>query len=441
MSEIENNMEVKKNKKKHKPLKIVLLIIGAFVIFMLYVLLTNPFAGSKPKTDSNSETSAGSSTAASSSTAGGETSSEVKPKKTPEEIAAKYEKLLEPADDEFDYKWANDYNYARMLHTYNLFDSKGYSQVFNFSRPTKEDMYRRIDANSYLAPEYKQFIKDYVNDWLTLWPETDFSILYYNLGTLKIERIADNKTLFLATSPDAVASYVTSVNKICVGDDCTFFDKTSDDYIVLTHELTHAARKIPLTEVEDYSCLRVEEGSTIRMGFTSDIVFGNYEEEAIITNLAYEMQGLGKKSRYYYYETSIWRLLSEGIDYDGADFMNHSINYLCDKLQERLDELGDKTPAYHYINLIDAQAKLHWERASEDSVDFTDFTEIVDLETRNFLDLRGVKSMTKEESDKLFEEFWSDIGNLMGERKPYVGVSRELYEEYWEKETKDLIVE
>lgn len=95
---------------------------------------------------------------------------------------------------------------------------------------------------------------------------------------------------------------------------------------------------------------------------------GTYAEVGIITNIAYELQGLGQKATFYPMLASYYRIITDCIDYTAEDFFNHGVNYLIDKMDEFMEEENE---AYKIVAMIDAQMSLRYTPYAE--VDFRDF--------------------------------------------------------------------
>ncbi len=342
------------------------------------------------------------------------------------DIDKRFKEILKPADDDLDFKYANDYVASTIIHYKYARDSKGYPDIFGYEKPTKDELYKAIDANTGLLPEYKDFIKKYVNDWLTLWPESDFSVLKYNLETLKIERMSDAEIKKRSLAPDAGACYVNSENLICLNETINFNDKASGDYIIMTHELTHAARSTRTTIGENDIAIRFYEDSST----------GLYEDEALITLFAFELQGLNNRSPYYTLQCSIYRQLLPYLNYDGADYMNHSFSYFMDCLQDYFDKVGIECPAYHFTNLVDCQAIDHYVDYQTPAI--TDFDELYKTIVHSYCFNHLTDDMSLQETDAEFEVFFEDISFHFDEMKnPYSEVTKEKLKPYWDEYIKN----
>ncbi|MCR5508368.1 MAG: hypothetical protein K6F34_06760 [Lachnospiraceae bacterium] len=339
-----------------------------------------------------------------------------------EELERKYLSFLEPADDEYDFKWANDHNESTVLGFQYARDSKAYEMIFGYPEPTLEDLYGVIDANTALSDKYKTFLKDFSKDWLTLYPESDMSVFYHNLETLKIDEMTEQEIMMTAMNTGVAACYVSKDNRICINKEADVFDRSSDDYVVLVHEILHAAR----------GTRSKIDGTDVSIGFFENLDYGLYEDEVMDTYFALKLQGLDRKAVYYTLQSSYYRQLMPLVEYDGNDYMNHSVNYLEEKIGEAFDRYGIDITALHYMALIDSQAKAHYRPNSE--VDYRDYGELYKTQVKIYGIQHLNAEMTHEETEKEFEVFWDDITyNFDALPDPYPDMTKEQYKPYWDE--------
>lgn len=323
-----------------------------------------------------------------------------------EEIDAKYLALLALADDEYDYMYASDYNAYDLIKRIYVRDSNAYEKVFGYSNITVNQIEDALKENNNIPQKYKDFILQYVKDWNTLFPGSDFTILYTNIknGTA-IKELSEEDMMWTTLATNALACWKTEDNTIYVLKGINL-DKSDDGYIILIHELTHGSKR---TKLEN------KDGYLICSSFYEDINMGYYSEEALATCFAYMMQGLDNKSHFYTLQSSYYRIILDAIDYDGADFLNHSVNYLIDKMDEYM---GDDEYAYHIISLIDAEASLRYTDYVE--VDFHEFSELYSYITRMYMKKYLTPEMTYEEAEVVYKNLMEEITYYFDEMKrPY----------------------
>ena len=345
---------------------------------------------------------------------------------TEEEINQKYLDLLATADDEFDYLYASDYYQSDITKNIIVRDSKNYNMIYEFGDVTLDMIRDACERNSNIPREYKDFIIQYVTDWLELYPNTNFGTLYHNLQTLKINVVNKEGMMRATVSMDSVACYKKSENAIYVLESIDL-SKNGDDYIILAHELSHCARNAKFTN---------KDGYTVRVSFIDSSSMGYYAEEALITDFVYGMQGLGGKSNFYTLQSSYFRIILDCIDYNGADFMNHSVNYLIDKMDEFME---DEQYAYHIIALIDAEASLRYTDYIE--VDFNEFDELYKYITRMYAKKYLTSNMTYEETLDVYENLIDEITYYFDEMKNPYDIDFSIFENEFNSCIEELGIE
>lgn len=347
--------------------------------------------------------------------------------KDEETIRQKYLKMLAPADDALDYKWANDHSESSVIGFKYARDSKAYESIFGFPKPTLQDLYDAIDGNTNLSEKHRTFLRDFSRDWLAMYPDSDLSVFYYNLKTLRITELTDNEIIMRAMSTGVAACYVPRDNELCINKEADIFDRTSNDYVVMVHELLHVCRGTK-TKID---------GDAVSISFFESQDMGLYEDEALDTYFALQLQGLDQKAVYYTLQSSYYRQLMPLVDYDGNDYMNHSVNCFIEKVQEAFDRYGIGQEALHYINLIDSQAKEHYKPYSDR--DYSDFSELYETQVQIYALQHLSSDMTQEETDQAFEEFWEDITfNFENLPDPYPTMKKEEYRPYWDAYVQSL---
>ena len=341
-----------------------------------------------------------------------------------DELHEKYTRYLKSADDDIDFMFATDYNDGSMLDFYKATDSCAYGLLLDIDKKiTVSDIESVLKTNNKIDKKYKDFIIQYAKDWLTLYPNSDLRVFYHNLKTLEIEEASPNDIYKITFSYDTAACYIPKENKIMLLDG-TSFEKESDNYIILTHELTHCARQTKYIK---------DDGSENIIKYYEKLEMGEYAEEGVITNIAYEMQGLGKKATFYAFQSSCYRIIMDCIGYDGEDYMNHSVNYLIKKMDEYM---GDEQYAYYIVALIDAQAVQRY--TPYRSVDFTNYQDIYDYITRMYMKKHLNANMTKAEAEEVFDTFCDEIMYHFDNMKTKYDITENNFRSEFEKILNDL---
>lgn len=323
-----------------------------------------------------------------------------------EAIKEEYLATLAPADDEFDYLYANDYEAYDLVRLYKARDTKTYGKVLGIDKEiTLKDIKEVLKTNDNISQEYKDFIIQYVTDWLALYPESDFTVLYYNLKTLRIDVVSEDEMMMETQSTDSAACYLRAENRILLleGQD---FSRETDNYIILTHELTHCARNV---SHED------EDGTKQSILYYDHYLMGTYAEEGIITNIAYELQGITNIANFYPFQSSCYRIIMDCTGYDAEDFMNHSVNYLIDMMD---DYMGDDQYAWYIVALIDAISTEKYTSYRE--VDFTNYQDLCDYMTKMYMKKYLPEGASLEEAEVIYDEYCDNIMYYFDQMKrPY----------------------
>ncbi len=338
-----------------------------------------------------------------------------------EEFNAKIAEQYAQADDEYDYMFASDYSYWNLVKQYEVMDASGYDVIYGEERVTLEDIREVCDSNPNISQYYKDFIVDYAARWLELWPETDFRNFYHNLQTLQIHESTKQEIQMAAMALDTEACYLRDENAIYVLDG-TDFSVGTDGYIVLTHELTHAARLASYTQ---------DDGSFVRIVFQNNYDFGVYIEEALVTRFAYDMQGFGgEDNMFYLFCYNYADVILASIDYDGADYMNHSIYYLMDKMAECM---GDREAARDIIAIQTMEASKRYESYHATIYESEQYIEQLHGDmVRLYMSAHFVDGMTMEEAELLYQDFMAEMtANLDRATRP-IHAPEEYYREAFE---------
>ncbi len=329
-----------------------------------------------------------------------------------------------PADDEYDYKWANDHYYGQIGHLRKVLDAGGYEVAFGYPKPSYDQLCEAIDQNPGIGDKYAPYFKEYIQRWLTLYPETDFSNFLYNLKTLEVNECTKDEIKWAAISADALACYRQMDNAIYINKDIDLSSRSNDDYIILGHELWHAARNGRHTI----------GGDNVSVSFYEGIRFGLYEDEALDTYFMYEIQGENKRSVFYTLSSNYFRIIMDGIKdtYTGSDYMNHSINYLAEKMDQYMEGTEYAGKALYTLSLIDGEMDLHYDTDTEVTLEDLKslFGYMATMYCRKYLK----EGMSAKEAEQVFEDFMFEITwHFEGLRNPYEEITPEAFRPFFEQ--------
>ncbi len=335
--------------------------------------------------------------------------------------------FIEPADDESDYKWKIDYQEDFSENTIYINDCAMYEELFGFAKPTEEELCETIDGNADVPERYRTFLKGFVHDWLAMYPDSDLSVLKHNFKTMHIfEFSSDRADFFYALSGGAVASYFPSNNCIYICADAKLEDKQSEDYVVAVHETIHAARN---------AFIEKEDGSTVYVTFNeipeNTNRYAGYQDEALVSWFAYQLQNAGNPSQSYAYLSSMYRQFMPYLGYDGADYINHSASCFIEALQKEFDACGVGYNALSVFNLMDALMRSHEEDAIP--VECSDYSALFDSLSQIRQHHIGYEEMDAAAREEAFAEFWADLTVFYDpETTRFPEITEESYRSYWE---------
>lgn len=311
----------------------------------------------------------------------------------------KVERYLTAADDEYDYMWDSDF---RETDDYIILHDAGhYDRVFDVLRPTQEQLFEVIDNNDGISDRYKGLVKEFILDWLSYYPDADFTVFYKNLQTLKIVETTSQEIKDMMDSPYTIACYNTNINTIYLGDDSDPTVRGSRDHITLYHELIHSARDAHFEL----------DGKEVNVTFYYGDMFGVYTNESLVSNLSILLDGATDKSFAYDLSCNYFRIIQDclGESFTGTDYLNHSINYLCLKMDEYMNDDGY---ALHILDLIDTEMAIQYnERIKSDG---DNFIELYDYLTRMYMKKHLSDDMSYEQAEAVYSDFMRNITHSDG---------------------------
>ncbi len=294
------------------------------------------------------------------------------------------------SDDAYDYRWKYDYqSEAEELY---VRDSINYNKIFHFEKPSIEDIKEVLTTNDLINQEDKELICEFAEKWLRLWPESDLSVLKYNLKNMKIERVSQQELTNIIHSMTTIAAFDSSEDTIYVLEDSDYAEKGSSDYTIFIHELIHASRTAYISGSKGTKvCFCLED-------------FGIYTEEALTTRFASLVQGGERKSVHSYtIQTTFLNIICDAIGYNGEDYMNHSVNYLIDKMD---NYTNDDQYAYHIISLIDMHSMLHYPERGKVPTYSDNFKELCRYITEVYCRSYYGENVDGYDVEKEFNIFW-----------------------------------
>ena len=230
----------------------------------------------------------------------------------------------------------------RLNYTY-VYDMDYIDKVINFEPKTEQEFIEVINNNKDISDHFRPLLLEYVHKVFEKYPNVELRPFYQNLKRLKVVECTDEELLKHTHFIDSYGCYVRTENTIYVQKDHEYKPGTWD-YQVIFHELSHCLRTSDYKDENNRHIKIQSEGlnywdvintEALNSLFTVDLF--DYEER----DIAYQLQ-----SNYH-------DIMIECMDnYDLSDYVNHSLSYYA----QQLDEFnGDDNYATTILSLIEAQ--------------------------------------------------------------------------------------
>lgn len=204
-----------------------------------------------------------------------------------------------------------------------VYDADHLDMIFGSETVAPEMLHTAIDDNPLIGPDFKPYFHEYVDMYVTAYPEADLRILYHNLLSLEVVECEDERELLeVSWSLDSYACYVQTENRIYVMAEYEYVKETWE-YQVLMHEISHAAR----------SYVRETEEMTYKasVGLTSRVIL----TEALNSVFTIRMFDYEERDIAYQLVSNYLLVMLDCMDnYTLSDYINHSQSYFLSKLDE-----------------------------------------------------------------------------------------------------------
>ncbi len=223
-------------------------------------------------------------------------------------------------DEPLEIEYCNDLSSVGKILVY---DADHLDMIFGSETVAPEMLHTAIDDNSLIGPDFKPYFHEYIDMYVTAYPEADLRILYHNLLSLEVVECEDERELLeVSWSLDSYACYVQTENRIYVMAKYEYV-KGTWEYQVLMHEISHAAR----------SCVRETEEMTYKagVGLTSRVIL----TEALNSVFTVHMFDYEERDIAYQLASNYLLVMLDCMDnYTLSDYINHSQSYFLSKLDE-----------------------------------------------------------------------------------------------------------
>ena len=257
---------------------------------------------------------------------------------------------------------SENYYYDSDFNCLYIYNNDYIDNVMDVDSVSLQDFKEVIDNNSGISGIYKDLLYEYCERVVSVYPNADLRVLYKNLQTLQIEECNQNEMYEATSSVYCKGFYNTNKNKICVLEDNNY-EKGSDEYQILFHELSHALRNCSF-ELDDVD-VRIQ----IENNFDNDIT-----EEALDTLFAVSLLDYEENEYGYQLQSNYYSILTECVDYDFTNYVNKPLSDFPNKLNEYNGD--EKGTAESVLELIKIQYDAH--HNSDIEVDNDEFNPIID---------------------------------------------------------------
>lgn len=221
-----------------------------------------------------------------------------------------------------------------------VYDADYLDMIFGSETVAPEMLHTAIDDNPLIGPDFKPYFHEYVDLYVTAYPEADLRILYHNLLSLEVVECEDEwELLEVSWSLDSYACYVQKENRIYVMAQYEYIKETWE-YQVLMHEISHAARSY-VREAEE---MVYKAG----VGLTSRVILSEALNSVFtVCMFDYEERDIG-----YQLASNYLLVMLDCMDnYTLSDYINHSQSYFLSKLDEASGHINYAAALWDLIEL------------------------------------------------------------------------------------------
>lgn len=232
--------------------------------------------------------------------------------------------------------------YSKYIYVY---DNDYLSKILNYENVSEQQLHDVVSQNNKIPERFKTLLNDFITDYVTKQPDAERRILYENLKTLDIVECTERELMLESMSADSYGCYVRTKNTIYLLKDYEYKEGTWE-YQVIYHELCHVAR----TGFWDTN----ENGKKqIRVQCEGLNFYTTTSAEALNSLFAVSLFDYPEDDIAYQLQSNYFRIMLECMDnYKLSDYMNHSLSYFADKLDEHNK---DNNYAAAILQLIETQ--------------------------------------------------------------------------------------
>ena len=204
-----------------------------------------------------------------------------------------------------------------------IYDMDYLDMALDEKKVSLNDLHDAIDNNNKIEAKFKSLLYKYCDSVVSNFPKAELRVLYENLKTLEIAEVTDTE-IGKISHPGSLGCYDRKNNKIYMLDYYTY-DVGSWQYEVFFHEMSHCLRT-RVDKLEDKALVVQAEGKNFS---------NNISVEALNSLFAIKLLPYEEKNITYQLQSNYFNVMLECMDnYDLTDYVNHSVSYFADKLDE-----------------------------------------------------------------------------------------------------------
>lgn len=275
-----------------------------------------------------------------------------------------------------------------------VYDMDYLNQVIDCKDVTKEDMLEILNNNNNISQKFKSLIAEYVELLYDKYPDANKNVLYENLKTLKVNEIDNQEMIIQTCSTASCGCYIKSRNEIYVLNDCNFVPGTWD-YQVIMHELSHCLRTKNWKDENGNECLVSFEGEYKNTPIS----------EALNSLFAISLFNYEEKDIAYQFQSNMVKIMLECMDnYTLTDYVNHSLYYFA----EKLDELNNDDD---YATVILDLMRIQYDDYHSEKVDIpqSEYYRIYDYISKMYYNKYITNDMSFEEATQVTNKLLDDM--------------------------------
>ena len=211
-----------------------------------------------------------------------------------------------------------------------IYDMNYVDLVYEKKNVTVDDLIDVINSNNDIPDSFKPLLVEYCTSLCSHYKNIELRPFYENLKTLKVIECTKNELMLKSLNADSDGCYIRTENSIYIPEG-NEYKKGTWPYQVIFHELSHCVR----------THHTVIDGYQIRVDFEGLNYYNIINAEALNSLFAISLFDYKERDVAYQLQSNYHSVILECVDnYDLSDYINHSLSYYVNKLDEYNNEKG-----------------------------------------------------------------------------------------------------